>query len=66
MLNHHTVLENVESPGVLGSMISIMSGITSFTAHELPVVQFFAAIVAIITGIMSTAWVIKRWRDGRP
>jgi len=56
MSNHH-----IGDPGVVGGIVSVASIITSFAAQALPVVQLIAACVAIVAGIVSTVWVLRRW-----
>jgi hypothetical protein len=46
-------------------MVSIMAGAYSFFGHSLPIVQWFAALLAIAAGAASIASVVRHWNDRR-
>jgi divalent metal cation (Fe/Co/Zn/Cd) transporter len=44
-----------------GATASISSAVVAFAAEALPVVQFAAACVAIVSGLAATAWVLYKF-----
>lgn len=42
---------------------SVGSATLSFFAHSLPVLQWFSAAVAIVSGVLAIAWVAIQIRD---
>ena len=56
-----TGTDHIVNAGTATGATSVSSGVIAFAAHTLPVVQYASAIVAIVAGIFSIAWVIRRW-----
>lgn len=57
---YHPVIDISGHGGIMAAMIAFTSSIVSFAAHGLPVVQFVAACVAIVAGVVSIYVSIKR------
>lgn len=54
----------INNPSTYGAAVTIGSGAISFFAHTLVIVQWCAAAVAVIAGILSVAYTIKHWHTG--
>jgi hypothetical protein len=50
-------------PQIGGATVSVGSGLYSLVGNALPMVQFGAALVAIVAGIMSIISVVRHWKD---
>ena len=55
---HH----NIDPSTIAGAIVTVFSGLFSFFGSTLPVVQWFAAIVAIVVGITTFVKIVKDWR----
>lgn len=51
------------SGAVTPASVSLGATSVSFFATTLPVLQWFAAAVAISSGFIAVAWVVAQWRE---
>lgn len=45
--------------------ISGSTAFISFAAKTLPIVQWLAGVVAIVSGVLAAAWVVYQWQQRR-
>ena len=54
------------TPVIAGTAVAVASGAYSFFGTTLVIVQWFAAAVAALAGLMTIAYTIKHWHKGKP
>lgn len=52
----------IHSTELTGAVISLPSAVVAFCLHTLPIVQWCAAVVAIVAGLITIGtWIKHRW-----
>lgn len=60
--HHLATAAAAAAPATVGVGVSVISAIVSFCATNLPVMQFVAALFAMIAALVSTLWILRQWK----